>query len=560
MLKSLQKLLTLALIVVGVMFFAYQGFLYNRAKDKMPPGMTIAGLDVSGLTVEEASELLSAHYSAPLILIHRDEEIELNPQDVGFQLDLEAMLAEAEMARMPENPWLNFAEFVIGRSWKPINIDLYATHDRDELLMRLDMIASFLDKPATGPQLVEESTSFRMGKAGYVSDIETSLPDIEAALYATENRTAELVVIDQEAIPFDMTTLEDTIQHEMAGFHGMGSIFVMDLQTGEEMGINADVALSGLSVVKIAILLETYRAMEFEPNSDQAKLIAETAIHSGNYSANLLLDVVAGQDNAYLGVDILTESMQRLGLKNTFIVTPYEEPNRPGKATRVTEANSRLDVTTFPDQTMQTTAEDMGTLLEMIYHCSRGGGTLLAVYPEELTPVECQALLDVLAKNEEGNLIRFGVPEGVTVSHKHGWAGNTHGDAGIVYSPAGDYIIVEYLTDPASDWLVHDTSFPILREISRSVYNFFNFEQPYFDDRLADIEVEGSSSGAQFGDAQTDGETAVESTPLEEATPQPTPDSTNPDFGEQDDAGDGDTDLDDISIEASRSIRWNIGV
>lgn len=545
MLKSLQKLLTLALLVVGVVFLAYQGFLYNRAQDKMPPGMTIAGLDVSGLTVEETSDLLSAHYSSPLILIHRDEEVELNPQDVGFQLDLEAMLAEAEIAHVPENPWLNFAEFVIGRSWQPINIDLYATHDRDELLMRLDMIASFLDEPATGPQLIEESTSFRMGKAGYVSDIETSLPDIEAALYALDNRTAELVVIDQEAIPFDMITLEDTIQQEMAGFHGMGSIFIMDLQSGEEMGINADVALSGLSVVKIAILLETYRALDFEPDSDQSKLIDETGINSGNYSANLLLDVVAGQDNAYLGVDILTESMQRLGLENTFIVTPYEEPNRPGIETRVTEANSRVDVTTFPDPTMQTTAEDMGTLLSMIYYCAQGGGTLLAVYPDEITPAECQALIDVLAQNEEGNLIRFGVPEGVIVSHKHGWAGNTHGDSGIVFSPGGDYIIVEYLTDPASDWLVHDTSFPILREISRSVYNFFNYEQPYFEDRLAEIEAEESSSGAQFGEVQTDEETAVE-----EPTPQPTPDTTNPDFGDQDEADNSGTDLDEISIEA----------
>lgn len=553
MLKSLQKLLTLALIVFGVVYLAYQGFHYTRAQDKMPPGMTIAGLDVSGLTKEEVSDLLTAQFTTPLILVHRDEEVELNPQDVGFQLDLEAMLAEADIARTPENPWLSFAEFVVGRSWEPIHIDLYATHDRDALLARLDMLASFLDEPATGPQLIEDSTSFRLGRAGYVSDIETSLPDIEAALYAIENRTAELVVIDQEAIPFDMGALEDSIKQEMAGFNGMGSIFVMDLESGEELGINADVALSGLSVVKIAILLETYRAMDFEPNSDQAKLIAETAVHSGNFSANLLLDVVAGQDNAYLGVDILTESMQRLGLNNTFIVTPYEEPNRPGKSTRVTEANSRVDVTTFPDPTMQTTAEDMGTLLSMIYHCALGGGTLLVVYPDEITPAECQAIIDVLAENEEGNLIRFGVPEGVTVSHKHGWAGNTHGDAGIVYSPDGDYIIVEYLTDPDSDWLVHDTSFPILREISRTVYNYFNYEHPYFDDRLAEIEAEESNSGAQFGEVQTD-ETAVE-----EPTPQPTPEPVNPDPGDQDDTENDGSDLDDISIEANRSVIWNIG-
>ncbi len=127
----------------------------------------------------------------------------------------------------------------------------------------------------------------------------------------------------------------------------------------------------------------------------------------------------------------------------------------------------------------------------MIYHCSQGGGTLLAVYPEQLTPTECQAIIDVLSLNEEGNLIRFGVPEGITVAHKHGWAGNTHGDAGIVYSPGGDYIIVEYLAQPDTDWLVHETSFPILREISRAVYNYFNIDAPYFGDPL----LEGEEGG-----------------------------------------------------------------
>ena len=86
-------------------------------------------------------------------------------------------------------------------------------------------------------------------------------------------------------------------------------------------------------------------------------------------------------------------------MENTFIVTPYEEPDRPGKGTLQTQANSRTDIVTNPDPTMQTTAEDMGTLLAMIYHCSQGGGTLLALYPEQLTPTECQSIIDVLSEN-----------------------------------------------------------------------------------------------------------------------------------------------------------------
>jgi hypothetical protein len=90
--------------------------------------------------------------------------------------------------------------------------------------------------------------------------------------------------------------------------------------------------------------------------------------------------------------------------------------------------------------------------------------------------------------NEEGNLIRYGVPEGTPVSHKHGWARATHADAGIVFSPGGSYVIVEYLDQPG-DWLLADISFPILREIARAVYNYFNMDEPYFGNPLADAEL-----------------------------------------------------------------------
>ncbi len=76
-----------------------------------------------------------------------------------------------------------------------------------------------------------------------------------------------LVIVDQEAVPFDMNLLVDSIDQHIQAFNGLGSFFIMDLETGEELGINEDVALSGLSVVKIAILLETFRALDFEPNS-----------------------------------------------------------------------------------------------------------------------------------------------------------------------------------------------------------------------------------------------------------------------------------------------------
>ncbi|HZD11263.1 MAG TPA: serine hydrolase, partial [Candidatus Binatia bacterium] len=154
------------------------------------------------------------------------------------------------------------------------------------------------------------------------------------------------------------------------------------------------------------------------------------------------------------------------------------------QTTYATPANSRTDITTFPDPSRQSTAEDIGSLLAMLYYCSKGGGTLLALYPDELTPEECQAIIDLMVLNEEGNLIRYGVPDGVPVSHKHGWVQDTHADAGIVLSPGGDYVLAEYLHQNG-EWLQSSISFPILREISRAVYNYFNFDDPYLGDALA---------------------------------------------------------------------------
>ena len=496
MLKTFQKFLTIILILFGSLYLLYQGFLYSRVRTLMPEGTVIAGLDVSGLSREEAGSLLRERYFSPVPLFYRDDRVEIQPDDVGFVLDLDTMLSQAEAKAVEKEYWKGYLEFLIGRALEPEEIELRATHDREALYQRLLTVAAILDKPAVSPQLLGATTNFKMGEAGYVANIDESLPLVESALYRLEDREAWLVIEDQPAPGLDITYLKENLEKQISAFDGIGAVFVLDLESGEELGINADVAISGLSIVKIAIILETYRALDFAPNSDQLKLIEETAIYSGDYSANLLLDVVAGQDNAYLGADILTESMHKLGLKNTFIVTPYEEPNRAGKSTLVTAANSRTDITTLPDPAMQTTAEDMGTLLSMIYHCSKGGGALLAVYPDQLTPDECQSILDLLVRNTDGNLIRFGVPETSPVSHKHGWAGNTHGDAGIVFSPGGDYVIVEYLSQPYSDWLVIDVSFPILRELSRATYNFFNFENPNTEDPQLRAEREAAAREA----------------------------------------------------------------
>jgi beta-lactamase class A len=59
--------------------------------------------------------------------------------------------------------------------------------------------------------------------------------------------------------PLNFELLETVIRSKIASFDGIASIFIMDLQTGEEIRINSDLALSGMSILKIPIFVEAFR-------------------------------------------------------------------------------------------------------------------------------------------------------------------------------------------------------------------------------------------------------------------------------------------------------------
>jgi hypothetical protein len=125
-----------------------------------------------------------------------------------------------------------------------------------------------------------------------------------------------------------------------------------------------------------------------------------------------------------------------------------------------------------------------------MYQCGYNeGGALLASFPNEITPTECRQMLDVMSHNRIGTLIEMGVPEDVRVAHKHGWIADTHGDAAIVFSPGGTYVLVVVLHNPV--WLEFGESEPLIEEISRTVYNYFNPDAPLAQVRPFDPAAQG---------------------------------------------------------------------
>jgi hypothetical protein len=171
--------------------------------------------------------------------------------------------------------------------------------------------------------------------------------------------------------------------------------------------------------------------------------------------------------------------MLALGLDNTFLAG-YFSAGSPLLKLIQTPANQRTDVNLDPDPYSQTTTSDIGMLLEDIYQCSEtGGGALAAVFPDEITQTECLAMIDYLAQDKLGMLIQASVPDGTRVAHKHGWVStfgviNTIGDAGIVYTPGGNYILVIFLHQ--GDQLVWDPASRLIADLGRAIYNYYNVQ------------------------------------------------------------------------------------
>jgi hypothetical protein len=166
--------------------------------------------------------------------------------------------------------------------------------------------------------------------------------------------------------------------------------------------------------------------------------------------------------------------MEKLGLESTFIAGYFKLGSELLRVYR-TPGNQRTDVNTRPDIYNQTTASETGMMMADIYQCANGGGTLLAVFPGEITPSECRHMLDLLADNHIGVLIEAGVPEVTRVAHKHGWTESPLrwlSDVGVVYTPGGDYVLSVYLW--SENEMIWEPTSELVAELSRAVYNYFN--------------------------------------------------------------------------------------
>lgn len=259
------------------------------------------------------------------------------------------------------------------------------------------------------------------------------------------------------------------------------SVFIMNLSTGHVFNLNPDVAYTGASILKVPVLLALYNKLDAPPNRDLAYLIASMIVCSENTSSNTLLSFI-GEGDVNRGAQIVTEAMKALGLTHTIMtegfdivnqndvtITPFPSGFTPSILTGIDQ------ISTQPDPEKQTTPEDMGYLMAGIYQCAVDGtGPLISTFGGKVTQDECRQMMYIMEQPAGKAMIPAGLPNdpAVIVAHKRGLVEEMNGDAAIVLTPGGDYVLVIMMRQPI--YLSFNVSFPAMSEISRLTYNAFN--------------------------------------------------------------------------------------
>jgi hypothetical protein len=284
-------------------------------------------------------------YSQTVTLSYRNEILTLSPQEVDFKLDEAATLQVMSDARTEVGTGARgFLYYLSQRKPPPHEIPAVATLSEEKLRAFLTRVTERYDMAPTSAAPLIEEMRFVAGQPGTELDISASVSPIATALRSVTKREASLVVKTVPPVPPRLKLLQDLLEAYLnRRFNGQAGVFIKDLQTGEEIGINEDAAFSGLGLLKLPLLAETYRRLDGLPDAPTLQVISQTASNeSSNLPANTLLQRI-GDGDAYTGADKLNASLRYLGLVNTFIAVPYDQDVTPPAI--VTRANSRSTFT-----------------------------------------------------------------------------------------------------------------------------------------------------------------------------------------------------------------------
>jgi len=159
------------------------------------PGTSIAEIAVGGLDQQQAAERITQAYNIPIELIYDDQYMQVKPSQLGFELNITAMIAAADQQRVTLPFWSSFWDYLWNRPLNASDTTLQASIDENRIRnFLMDEIASRYDQVPASSIPIPGTINFQVGSPGLVLDIEKSLPIIERALQSAAERSVSLII------------------------------------------------------------------------------------------------------------------------------------------------------------------------------------------------------------------------------------------------------------------------------------------------------------------------------------------------------------------------------
>jgi beta-lactamase class A len=484
---SLLRWIALASLTAAVLLLVVELVSFSRMRSGFSIGTEIAGVPVGGLSLDQAAERLTQAYSMPVELHYGSSVIQVKPANLGFELNLNAMVTAADQERVSSSFWSSFWNYLFNKMPSSQMVPLIATIDENMLREYLvNEVASRYDQPADAYQPVPGSINFQAGNSGTELNVNRSIELVKIALQSPTTRVVNLSIDQVASSKPSLANLKVLLEQiiDVSGYTGITEIYLQDLQTGQELQLayedgtvlEPNIAFSAASTIKIPIMVSVFRHATKPVSADFTALVEAMIEKSENTASD---DLMKMSIDVNLGPRGVSDDMLALGYENTFL-GGFFATGSPLIYSPVTPANSRTDVNTDPDRYSQTTPAEIGSLLADIYQCAQtGGGAFAAVFPGKISQSDCQSMILYLSRNDQPSLLREGLPNGTQIAHKHGWITDptdyvihNFSDAAIIYTPGGNYVLTVY--QYSEQQILYENANQLFADISRAVYNYFN--------------------------------------------------------------------------------------
>ena len=252
--------------------------------------------------------------------------------------------------------------------------------------------------------------------------------------------------------PMAKEGLRSVIESSLKGSSGRYGIFIKDLKAGESYYLNENQQFEAGSLYKLWIMGASFEKIK------RGELKEDEILSDKVENLNALFNIASDEAELKEGeieMSVSSAISQMITISHNYAALLL---TKDVGISKVSEFLKRYDLNqSSVGNEVKTTPVDVGKFFEKLYKGE--------VIDEEISG----KMLGILAEQKTNDRLPKLLPEGTKVAHKTADIGFFEHDAGIVFTPSRDYIIV-VLSETESPQAAGDR----IAKLSKAVYEYFN--------------------------------------------------------------------------------------